>query len=136
MKIKSVLLLAGLGIMGQALAEAPRNPVSVHVLNTQTGKPSAGIKVDLEQQQGGKWIALASKTTDKDGRIGAFYPEGKAFTAGEYRVTFHTGDYFQQQQQATFFPDIPVNFQVTSTQEHYHIPLLLSQYGFSTYRGS
>lgn len=136
MKIKSVLLLAGLGIMGQALAEVPRNPVSVHVLNTQTGKPSAGVKVDLEQQQGGKWIALASKTTDKDGRIGAFYPEGKAFTAGEYRVTFHTGDYFQQQQQATFFPDIPVNFQVTSTQEHYHIPLLLSQYGFSTYRGS
>ena len=136
MKIKAVLLLAGLGMMTNALAEAPRNPISVHVLNTQTGKPSAGVKVDLEQQQGGKWVRLASKNTDTDGRIGAFWPDGKAFTTGEYRVTFHTGDYFHGQQKETFFPDVPVNFQVANTQEHYHIPLLLSQYGFSTYRGS
>lgn len=136
MKIQSVLLLAGLGMMGNALADAPRNPISVHVLNTQTGKPSSGVKVDLEQQQSGKWVTLASKITDKDGRIGAFYPEGNKFSAGQYRVTFHTGDYFQQQHQSTFFPDVPVNFQVSNTQEHYHIPLLLSQYGFSTYRGS
>ena len=136
MKIKTMVLLAGMSIAGPALAEAPRNPLSVHVLNTQTGKPSEGVKVDLEQQQGGQWVTLASKTTDKDGRIGAFYPQGKNFTAGVYRVTFHTGEFFQRQHQTTFFPDVPVNFQVTNTQEHYHIPLLLSQYGFSTYRGS
>ena len=136
MKMRAVLLLAGLGMMGQVTAETPRNPVSVHVLNTQTGKPSAGVKVDLEQREGDRWIRLASQSTDADGRIGAFYPEGKPFHAGEYRVTFHTGDYFRRQQQQTFFPDVPVNFQVANTQEHYHIPLLLSQYGFSTYRGS
>ena len=136
MKIQAVLLLAGMGVMEHAVAETPRNPISVHVLNTQTGKPSQGVNVDLEQQQGGKWVRLASKTTDADGRIPAFYPDGKNFAAGEYRVTFHTGDYFHSQQKETFFPDVPVNFRVTNTQEHYHIPLLLSQYGFSTYRGS
>ena len=72
MKIQAVLLLAGMGVMEHAVAETPRNPISVHVLNTQTGKPSQGVNVDLEQQQGGKWVRLASKTTDVDGRIPAF----------------------------------------------------------------
>ena len=129
MKIQAVLLLAGMGVMEHAVAETPRNPISVHVLNTQTGKPSQGVNVDLEQQQGGKWVRLASKTTDVDGRIPAFILTAKTLPLASIAlpsipVTISTAS------KRDFLPDVPVNFRVTNTQEHYHIPLLLSQYGF------
>lgn len=114
---------------------AEQNLLSVHVLNQQTGKPASGVEVTLEQKQQAGWKFLNKATTDRDGRIKQFWPAQPAAT-GDYRVIFKTGDYFKQQKQESFFPEVPVEFHISSTNEHYHVPLLLSQYGYSTYRGS
>lgn len=120
---------------GSALATAA-NPVSVHVLDLQTGQPDAGIRVTLEQRDGEQWRALANGVTDAQGRIPALYPEGKTISAGDYRIVFETGAHFAQQGKRSFFPRIPVEFHVEATDQHYHIPLLFSPYGYSTYRGN
>lgn len=119
-----------------ALAFAAQNPLSVHVLNLQDGLPSPAVKVVLEQQEGEKWVALNRGVTDQQGRIQALFPEGRKLEKGIYRVTFKTGDWFARHKAATFFPEIPVIFQTDGTLPHYHIPLLLSPYGYSTYRGN
>lgn len=128
----SALLLAAASPLQAA---TPSNLLSVHVLNEQTGKPAAGVTVRLEQQQGSGWKSLAQDVTDEQGRIKALMPDAVKQT-GTYRVVFATGEYFLAHQQESFFPEIPVVFTISSTQEHYHVPLLLSQYGYSTYRGS
>jgi 5-hydroxyisourate hydrolase len=121
---------------GAAEPTAMKNPLSVHVLNLQTGVPTADITVELEQKQQDKWVKLASGVTDKNGRIPALYPQDKPVASGVYKVVFKTGDYYQKMKQNTFFPEIPVIFTMENKGEHYHIPLLLSQYGYSTYRGN
>lgn len=113
-----------------------KNPVSVHVLNLQTGIPSEGVTVVLDKKEGDKWIKLNSAVTSQDGRINALYPDGKEIQPGDYRVTFETGKYYADHNEDTFFPEIPVIIHVPKAGEHYHVPLLLSQYGYSTYRGS
>ncbi|MGY4534514.1 5-hydroxyisourate hydrolase [Pseudomonas sp. TE3786] len=130
-------LLASLALSTFAsLAHAADNPLSVHVLNLQDGLPSANVQVTLEQQTGSSWALLNSGTTNEQGRIPALYPEGKTLEKGTYRVTFKTGDWFRSHNAATFFPEVPVIFAVDGAVAHYHIPLLLSPYGFSTYRGN
>ena len=119
-----------------SLALAAGNPLSVHVLNLQDGLPSPSVKVLLEKQDGKNWTELNTGTTNAQGRITALFPEGKALEKGNYRVTFKTGDWFAEHKQATFFPEVPVIFAVDGTVPHYHIPLLLSPFGFSTYRGN
>jgi 5-hydroxyisourate hydrolase len=129
--------LAGLALSAIAsLSHAADNPLSVHVLNLQDGLPSASVQVTLEQQTGSTWTLLNSGTTNEQGRIPALYPEGKKLEKGTYRVTFKTGDWFRRHNAATFFPEVPVIFAVDGAVAHYHIPLLLSPYGFSTYRGN
>ncbi len=115
---------------------ATKNPLSVHVLNLQTGSPTAGIEVELDQKQNNNWVKLASGKTDSNGRISALFPADTTVTAGSYRVVFKTGDYYKTNNQKTFFPEIPVEFNMESNGEHYHIPLLLSPFGYSTYRGN
>ncbi|MFJ5159788.1 hydroxyisourate hydrolase [Pantoea sp. NPDC088449] len=112
------------------------NPISVHVLNLQTGVPTAGIKVELDRKKGNDWLKLAEGTTNAQGRISALYPTGQATQMGIYRVIFKTGDYYQKSGEPTFFPEIPVIFTLDKADQHYHIPLLLSQFGYSTYRGN
>ncbi|MCZ8077086.1 MAG: hydroxyisourate hydrolase [Paucibacter sp.] len=115
------------------------NPLSVHVLNLQTGQPSPGIRVDLERRiDATHWQPLGSGTTDEQGRVRALVPASELpkWSAGEYRVVFRTGEFYARQQQASFFPEIPVVIRVDSAQQHYHVPLLLSPYGFSSYRGN
>lgn len=119
---------------GIALA-AGKNPLSVHVLNQQTGMPASGVAVTLEQKQGENWKVLNTASTNQDGRVDALWPE-KPFEAGDYRVIFKTGKYFAEKKEQSFFPEIPVEFHITNTTTTYHVPLLLSQYGYSTYRGS
>ncbi|WP_210713140.1 hydroxyisourate hydrolase [Pseudomonas sp. MWU349] len=129
--------LAAIGLCGlSSLALAAGNPLSVHVLNLENGLPSPGVKVTLEQQVGQDWKPLSEGVTNEQGRIAELFPANRALTAGEYRVVFKTGEYFRQAKRETFFPEIPVIFEVRQTEQHYHIPLLLSPYGFSTYRGS
>lgn len=113
-----------------------QNPLSVHVLNLENGLPSADVKVTLEAQQNEKWVELNSKSTNENGRITDLYPEGKTLQKGVYKVTFQTGDWFKSKNQRSFFPEVPVVFVIDGTVDHYHIPLLISPYGYSTYRGS
>lgn len=112
------------------------NPLSVHVLNQETGLPSSNVTVTLEAQQGEKWVKLNEAKTDSNGRIKEFYPKDTALQKGVYKVTFKTGDWFKANNQRTFFPEVPVVFVIDGVLEHYHIPLLLSSYGYSTYRGN
>jgi len=137
--LKSSLAIALITASGYSLAATTtmvKNPLSVHVLNLQTGLPSEGVSVLLDKKEGDKWIRLNSAVTNDNGRIAGLYPEGKDIEPGNYRVTFETGDYYAAQKQDTFFTDIPVIINVKKSGEHYHVPLLLSQYGYSTYRGS
>ncbi|ALE90178.1 hydroxyisourate hydrolase [Pseudomonas versuta] len=119
-----------------SLALAAGNPLSVHVLNLENGLPSPGVNVTLEKYVGQNWQPLAQGVTNEQGRIGELFPDKQAMEAGQYRVVFKTGDYFKKAGRDTFFPEIPVIFEVKNVDQHYHIPLLLSPYGFSTYRGS
>ena len=129
------LLLTAATTLVASLSYA-QNPLSVHVLNLQDGLPSSEVKVSLEEQKNGKWVQLAQATTNEQGRIPALYPEGKKLEKGMYKVTFKTGDWFKAHKQKSFFPEVPVIFEVDGAVEHYHIPLLLSPYGYSTYRGN
>lgn len=139
MKIENVmmkkLLLTAATTLVASLSYA-QNPLSVHVLNLQDGLPSSEVKVSLEEQKNGKWVQLSQATTNEQGRIPALYPEGKKLEKGMYKVTFKTGDWFKAHKQKSFFPEVPVIFEVDGSVEHYHIPLLLSPYGYSTYRGN
>ncbi|HFZ8995586.1 TPA: hydroxyisourate hydrolase [Citrobacter freundii] len=114
---------------------AASNILSVHILDQQTGKPAANVEVVLEQKNTTGWQQINSGRTDKDGRIKALWPQQEA-KAGDYRVTFKTRPYFDSKKESTFFAEVPVEFHISNTNEHYHVPLLLSQYGYSTYRGS
>jgi 5-hydroxyisourate hydrolase len=122
--------------MVPAAFSAPAGTLSVHILNQQTGLPSPDVTVTLEKQQQNNWTSVASGKTDADGRIKSLYPQNQDMQPGVYKVTFKTHDYFQSQKLESFFPEIPVQFTVTRTNEKLHIPLLLSQYGYSTYKGS
>lgn len=134
-KATGLILLTSLA-MAPAAFSAPSGTLSVHILNQQTGIPSPNVTVTLEKEQQNSWVTLASGKTDEDGRIKSLYPQDQDMLPGIYKVTLKTGDYFHQQQQTSFFPEIPVMFTVTKTNEKLHIPLLLSQYGYSTYKGS
>ena len=103
---------------------AQQNILSVHILNQQTGKPAADVTVTLEKKADNGWLQLNTAKTEQTA------------TTGDYRVVFKTGDYFKKQNLESFFPEIPVEFHINKVNEHYHVPLLLSQYGYSTYRGS
>jgi len=132
----AAVALSSLPALGFAAGTAAGNPLSVHVLNLQDGLPSPDVDVVLEKQDGAQWRPLNSGITNAQGRVPALYPEGRKLEAGTYRVTFKTGKWFTSRQSVTFFPEIPVIFSVDGSVAHYHIPLLLSPYGYSTYRGN
>lgn len=136
MKKSAALLMLSSLAFAPAAFSAPVGTLSVHILNQQKGVPSSDVTVTLEKEQQGNWAQLASGKTDQDGRIKSLYPQDKEMEPGVYRVVFKTGDYFKSQKADSFFPEIPVLFTVTRTNEKLHIPLLLSQYGYSTYKGS
>jgi len=137
---RRLMLALALAAAALPLAAAPdataANPLSVHVLNLQTGEPSPGIQVELERQTQAGWVALANGRTDVQGRVKALWPATHPYESGIYRVVFKTGAYYAAQQQPSFFPEVPVIFRVDAAQAHYHIPLLLSPFGYSTYRGN
>lgn len=105
--------------------------ISTHVLDTARGMPAAGIDVVLEIQAGEVWRQIGRSTTDGDGRVRAFVQPGEELTAGSYRLRFATAIY-----QTGFYPEVVITFAVTDPAQHYHVPLLLSPFGYSTYRGS
>ncbi|MCB9230657.1 MAG: hydroxyisourate hydrolase [Bacteroidia bacterium] len=110
--------------------------ISTHVLDTSSGKPGAGIETLLRYQSAkGEWIEIAKGVTNADGRIPGFIPEGTHLEKGVYRMLFQSGTYFSNQGIKTFYPYVMITFEI-SDESHYHIPLLLSPFGFTTYRGS
>jgi 5-hydroxyisourate hydrolase len=106
--------------------------ITTHVLDTALGKPGAGIAVRLDRQDGADWIAIASSATDNDGRCRDLAGEA---ASGTYRLTFATGDYFARTSRRSIYPEISIQF-VCHGEEHYHLPLLLSDNSYTTYRGS
>ena len=111
--------------------------ITTHVLDTSRGKPAQGVAVVLEAQAGGGgWRAVGRGETDADGRLRSLLGEGAAVEAGVYRLTFDVGAYFAALGVESFYPSAAVVFRVRDPAAHYHVPLLLSPYGYSTYRGS
>ena len=110
--------------------------ITTHVLDTSLGRPAANVPVILEAQiAGGAWKELSRGSTDSDGRLKDF-AAGKTLEAGRFRLTFDTRAYFAEQKMDGFYPQVTIVFEVKNPREHYHVPLLLSPYGYSTYRGS
>ena len=108
--------------------------ITTHVLDTARGVPAPGVPVRLERVSGRGADEIGRASTDADGRVGDIGPE--RLPAGTYRLVFDTAGYFAQQRTAGFFPEVAVTFTVDGQGQHYHVPLLLSPFGFSTYRGS
>lgn len=110
--------------------------ITTHVLDTSRGKPAEGVRVILEVRQAGEWSPVGSGCTDSDGRLIAV-AKSKTLAPGTYRMTFDTGDYQHGHGvPIPFFPEVTITFSVRDTAADYHVPLLLSPYGYSTYRGS
>ena len=107
--------------------------ISTHVLDTILGKPAAGIPVTLEVQANDTWAAIAQSATDSDGRCRNLIVNA---APGLYRLRFGTAAYFAQQQRISIYPEIVITFQCAAGESHYHLPLLLSDNSYTTYRGS
>jgi 5-hydroxyisourate hydrolase len=111
--------------------------ITTHILDTAKGRPAAGVQVLLEfRGEGGDWQAISRGTTDLDGRLRTLYPENRPLTPGVYRLKFDTGRYFEAAGATTFYPEVVVVFETSPGERHYHVPLLLSPFGYSTYRGT
>ena len=106
--------------------------LSTHVLDATTGTPAAGVDVTVESRVGGDWQHTANGTTDADGRIREIGAPG----AGVHRISFDTGGHFARAGIAAFYPEVTITFEIVDAAAHHHVPLLLSPYAFSTYRGS
>ena len=106
--------------------------LSTHVLDTSLGKPAAGIRITLERGD----IVIGSAVTDDDGRAKNFLDDGAQLAIGVHTLTFEVGEYFSNTQRESFYQRVSIEFVVSSDSEHYHVPLLLSPFGYSTYRGS
>ncbi|MBL0103335.1 MAG: hydroxyisourate hydrolase [Bacteroidetes bacterium] len=109
--------------------------ITTHVLDTSIGKPAMGITIHLEGKSSNGWNQMAQGITNADGRIGDLLEKGKFLPHGTYRMIFETASYFTAQNKKGFYPSVTIEFNL-SEDAHYHIPLLLNPFGYSTYRGS
>jgi 5-hydroxyisourate hydrolase len=111
------------------------SPLTSHVLDLALGQPARGLALRLEVREGTDWRPLGAGVTDADGRAGDLLA-GARLEMRTYRLTFETGAYFAAAGRASFYPRVEVTFEVTAPDQHHHVPLLLSPFGYSTYRGS
>lgn len=114
--------------------------LTTHILDTANGSPAAGVSIELFALEDGAERLVATASTNDDGRCDAPLAEGDAFGAGVYELRFHVGEYFAARggdlPSPAFLDVVPVRFGISAPGEHYHVPLLISPYGYSTYRGS
>lgn len=111
--------------------------MTTHVLDTTAGVPAEGISATLElQSSSGEWKTVGGGSTNSDGRIMDLLPVDQTFHPGIYRLTFNTGQYFRSKNIESFYPYVQIVFEVSDSKRHFHIPLLLNPFGYSTYRGS
>ena len=111
------------------------SPITTHVLDTSLGRPARGISVGLEKRVGDVWTEIGSGETDDDGRITNLIAKDSVET-GNYRIQFDTGSYFSRTNRTGLYPVVCIEFEVSDADQHYHVPLLLNPFGYSTYRGS
>ncbi len=112
------------------------SPITTHVLDTALGSPAKGIAITLSRvDSSGTSTEVGQSVTNADGRAVDLLPDGTAL-AGTYRLGFDTAAYFARSGRSSFYPRVDVHFEVTTEGGHYHVPLLLSPFGYSTYRGS
>ncbi|MCX4029519.1 hydroxyisourate hydrolase [Endozoicomonas sp. SM1973] len=110
--------------------------ITTHVLDTTHGRPAPNLSIHLSWQTEHGWEMLAQGKTDHDGRILDLLPPDQRLPAGTYRVHFDTQNYFEYQGTTVFYPYVDIVFRINGDRDHYHIPLLLSAHGYTTYRGS
>jgi 5-hydroxyisourate hydrolase len=111
------------------------SPITTHVLDTHLGRPAQGIAVTLDKKSGDIWQLIAAGETNADGRI-VDWLDGQPREQGVYRISFETDPYFAAQGLSCFYPKVSIEFRLKHVDEHYHVPLLISAHGMSTYRGS
>lgn len=109
--------------------------ITTHVLDTSIGKPGADISIKLMANENDVWKTIAQGVTNIDGRIADLLPAEKTIPLGNYKLVFNTGDYFSKQNIKTFYPEVEIIFSIID-DAHYHVPLLINPFGYSTYRGS
>lgn len=115
---------------------AGKSPVTCHVLDATSGKPGDEMGIRLDRLTSNGFVLIANGTTDHDGRCNTLLPGGSRPEIGIYKVTFFSNEFYQKRGIVSFYPFVEITFEVKDPTEHYHIPLLLSPYSFSTYRGS
>jgi 5-hydroxyisourate hydrolase len=109
--------------------------ITTHVLDTAAGHPARGVAITLEIADGDGWREVGRGATDDDGRLKSL-TDGHQLEVATYRISFDTGAYYAGSGQSTFYPRVQVQFAVAAADQHYHVPILLSPFGFTTYRGS
>jgi 5-hydroxyisourate hydrolase len=109
--------------------------ISTHVLDTSIGRPAASVATQLLRHDGGGWVEISRAVTNDEGRVPVLLPAGMASGPGTFRLTFDVAGYFQRRATGCFYREVTIEFVVTD-ERHYHVPLLISPYGYSTYRGS
>ena len=112
------------------------NRISTHVLDVAQGKPAKDVPVRLERREASDWTVVGSSRTDDDGRCDQLLPDGEMLRAGLYRLAFDTASHYLAQRIEGLYPVVEITFQVREGETRFHIPLLLSPHGYTTYRGS
>ena len=123
-------------ILSSTVTTSGRVSISTHVLDTTLGQPAKGVAVSLERQSDATWVAVGSGETDDNGRLRTLTPDERPAPPATYRLVFDTGGYFASRGVQSFYPSVMVTFDAHGESGHYHVPLLLSPFGYSTYRGS
>lgn len=137
MKTKNLILVLMLAIASVSFAQEATYQLSSHILDITQGKPAEDVKISLSKQDDlGKWVTIEEKFTDKNGRISDFLKvENGVYQHGIYKLTYFTAPYFEKMNQSSFYPFIEVVFEIKD-DNHYHVPITLSAFGYSTYRGN
>ncbi|TNF24743.1 MAG: hydroxyisourate hydrolase [Deltaproteobacteria bacterium] len=110
--------------------------ITTHVLDTAKGKPGKGIQVTLEKKSGNEYQRIGGGKTNDDGRLPGLLADDYELESGIYRISFDTGSYYKSEGLKCFYPEASIVFEIENPTEHFHVPLLISGYGYSTYRGS
>ncbi|MCS3530080.1 hydroxyisourate hydrolase [Chryseobacterium sp. JUb7] len=135
---KFLVVFFGVLFLSLSAQEKGSFQVSSHILDISEGHPAGNVNVELEKynESTRQWVSLSKKQTDSNGRIGDFLPYSKGTeNNGKYKLIFFTGDYYKSKKIDSFYPYIEIIFQIKDNQ-HYHVPISLSPFGYSTYRGS
>lgn len=136
MTLKNLITAVFLLFSTISFAQEPTYQLSSHILDITTGKPAGDVKITLSRQdKNEKWQIVEEKFTDNNGRVKDFLKKDGENKVGIYKLTFHTNSYFKKLGQSSFYPFIDVVFELKDN-EHYHVPITLSPFGYSTYRGS